>query len=69
MTTSTKPRYADVTAATLGIRPFQIPPCARCGALLADVHGNPRWDVVGKLTLVCLGGCRMDRRQRRAALS
>lgn len=38
-------------------RPFQPPPCARCGLTLCDAHGNPRWDIVGTQTFVCLGGC------------
>lgn len=38
-------------------RPFVAPPCARCGTRLADAHGNPKWDVIGLLTFVCLGGC------------
>lgn len=39
-------------------RPFQIPLCARCGTGLCDRAGNPRWDVVGDMRLVCLGGCK-----------
>lgn len=69
MTAATKPRLADATAADLGVPPFQIPPCARCGDLLADPYGNPRWDVVGKLTFVCLGGCRPARQRRKAVVS
>lgn len=38
-------------------RPFVPPPCARCKAPLMDAKGNPRWDVIGRLTFVCLGGC------------
>lgn len=38
-------------------RPFVAPPCARCGASLTDTVGNPRWEIVGQLTFVCLGGC------------
>lgn len=41
----------------LPTRPFVPPPCARCNAALQDWHGNPRWDIVGQLTFVCLGGC------------
>jgi hypothetical protein len=69
VTAATKPRYATATAEQLGVRVFQCPPCARCGAQLADGDGNPRWDVVGRLTLVCLGGCRRQRMARKAALS
>lgn len=67
--TLAKTRLATATAASLGVRPFQIPPCARCGDLLADTRGNPRWDVVGQLTLVCLGGCRRLGRMRKAQLT
>lgn len=63
------PRLAQATARDLGVPVFRIPPCALCGAFLADQHGNPRWDVVGQLTLVCLGGCRSQARTRKARLS
>lgn len=43
----------DIAAA----RPFVAPPCARCKTPLMDAAGNPRWDVIGRLTFVCLGGC------------
>ena len=39
------------------LKPFVAPPCARCGARLCDAKGNPRWEIIGKLTFVCLGGC------------
>ena len=59
-------------AAAIGrgeIRPFFGFLCGRCGVLLVDQQGNPRWDVVGRLTLVCLGGCPPAARRRKAALS
>jgi hypothetical protein len=46
------------TAADYGIRPFAIPRCGWCEAPLADDQRRPRWEVVGHLTFVCLGGCR-----------
>ncbi|AGL19520.1 hypothetical protein [Actinoplanes sp. N902-109] len=49
-----QPRW---TAASLGVRPFQIPRCASCQAGLCDSAGNPRWDVLSGMRLVCLG-CR-----------
>lgn len=68
--TSNEPRFAHATAAQLGVRPFLIPGCARCGARLADQHGNPRWEIVGKLAFICLGGCRgrAQARVQKAAL-
>lgn len=58
-------------AVQLGVRPFVTPGCARCGAPLCDRAGNPRWEIVGQLTLVCLGGCdpQWRARKRKAALS
>jgi hypothetical protein len=47
-------RYQAIDAPT---RPFVPPPCARCGDQLVDSDGNPRWDITGQLTFVCLGGC------------
>jgi hypothetical protein len=49
------------TAADLGIQPFLIPRCGWCEAPLADEQGRPRWEVVDRLKLVCLGGCRRTR--------
>lgn len=63
---ATKPmrrfRAGNDLADAFGVRPFVAPGCARCRAPLADEHGNPRWEVVGKLTFVCLGGCRPARK-------
>lgn len=53
----------DIAAA----RPFVAPPCARCKAPLMDADGNPRWDVIGRLTFVCLGGCPRRSVRRKAA--
>jgi hypothetical protein len=50
-------------------RPFVAPDCPRCGTRLADRHGNPRWEVVGQLTFVCLGGCPSQAARRKAALT
>lgn len=69
MTAAKLPRLAKATARDLGVPVFHIPPCARCGDLLADANGNPRWDVVDRLTLVCLGGCPPARLRRKAALT
>lgn len=60
------PRLAKATARDLGVPVFRIPPCARCGAFLADRDGNPRWDVTSELRLVCLGGCMARARARKA---
>jgi hypothetical protein len=59
------------TAADLGIRPFAIPQCGWCKAALVDEQGRPRWEVVGRLTFVCLGGCYRTRASafRKARLS
>jgi hypothetical protein len=50
-------KLARVTAVDAPTRPFVPPPCARCKAPLVDADGNPRWDITGQLTFVCLGGC------------
>ena len=46
-----------LTAAALGIRPFNGIQCAHCKAGLHDRIGNPRWDVVAG-QFVCVGGCK-----------
>ncbi len=45
-------------------RVFISPPCARCGRVLMDRDGNPRWDIVGQLTFICQGGCPQPRAAR-----
>lgn len=50
-------KLARVSAVYAPSRPFVAPPCARCKAPLIDADGNPRWDIQGQLTFVCLGGC------------
>jgi hypothetical protein len=54
-------RKQDIARAVASARPFYIPPCSRCRAPLGDSKGNPRWDIVGRLKFVCLGGCAVDR--------
>jgi hypothetical protein len=51
-------KAARAQAVYAASRPFVPPPCARCKAPLQDAAGNPRWDIQGQLTFVCLGGCR-----------
>lgn len=45
------------TIPATGGRPFVAPACALCGARLADRYGNPRWEILGEFTLVCLEAC------------
>ena len=62
-----KGKAQDMLAAVIGRgqhRPFVAPDCPRCGTKLADRHGNPRWDVVGQLTFICLGGCAVPARRK-----
>jgi len=60
-----------LTAAKLGIRPFFGFLCDRCGVVLEDRLGRPRWEILWPFVVVCAGGCRLSRseRERRAALS
>lgn len=60
-------RQRDIARDIAVARPFQAPPCAHCGVRLCDGEGNPRWDIVGTLTFVCLGEC--PRLSRKADLS
>lgn len=63
-------RPRDITLAVkLGVRPFVAPPCARCGRSLTDRDGSPRWEIVGKLTFVCSGGCPPPPRRPKGGLS
>jgi hypothetical protein len=67
-----KSKPQDMLSAVIGPgvhRPFVAPDCPRCGARLADRYGNPRWDVVGRLTFVCLDGCAPARARRTADLA
>ena len=48
------------------LRPFVAPPCPRCGTPLCDADGNPRWEIQGRMTFVCLGGCTPRPAQHRA---
>lgn len=50
-------RIADKIGPGQALEVFIAPDCARCRTKLADRFGNPRWEIQGQLTFVCLGGC------------
>lgn len=60
-------RVADAIGAGR-VRPFVTPNCPRCGTPLQDANGEPRWEIIGRLTFVCLGGCPDQVARRRAGL-